>query len=239
MINILIVEDNIRYAVNLMNYINNYNKDIKVCNIAKNGKETLEILNNKNNIDVILLDYKMPFYNGQQILEKINEKDKYDNSIIIISGEAESFVKLRTCKMVYSILYKTAGLDKICEDINNLLENKEFIKKNNLYNEKIKKEILYLGYNISHKGTQYLIKAIEYIALNPDKELAKLEKNVYPIISKRYNTSVHNVKCRINRATTEMYYNCEVEKLKKYFNFCIDSKPRVKTVIDTIISKLF
>lgn len=47
MVNVLIADDNISYAVTLMNYINKNNENIKVCNIAKNGKETLEILNKK------------------------------------------------------------------------------------------------------------------------------------------------------------------------------------------------
>ena len=67
MVNILIADDNIDYAVNLMNYISKENNNIKVCNIAKNGKETLEILNLKDNIDIILLDYKMPIYNGKSL----------------------------------------------------------------------------------------------------------------------------------------------------------------------------
>ena len=76
MINVLIADDNVEYAVNLMNYINEKNENIKICNIAKDGKETLEIMNFKNNIDVVLLDYKMPFYNGKQIMEQIKNKSK-------------------------------------------------------------------------------------------------------------------------------------------------------------------
>lgn len=63
MIKVLIADDNIEFAINLMNYINDNTDNINVCNIAKNGKETLEILNNRNDIDIILLDYKMPIYN--------------------------------------------------------------------------------------------------------------------------------------------------------------------------------
>lgn len=35
-----------------------------------------------------------------------------------------------------------------------------------------------------------------------------------------------------------MYYNCEIEKLKNYFNFDIDIKPKIKTVIETIVRKI-
>lgn len=54
MFNILIADDNINYAISLMNYINQTNKNIKVCNISKDGKETLETLNKKI---VLMLHY--------------------------------------------------------------------------------------------------------------------------------------------------------------------------------------
>lgn len=238
MINVLIADDNIDYAVNLMNYINEKNSNIKVCNIAKNGQETLELLNLKNDIDVILLDYKMPFLNGNQVLDKIIDKEKYSDSFIIISGEIESAIRLRDNEMIHSIINKNMKTEEIIKKINELFEYKESVKQSKILKNKITDEILFLGYDISHKGTQYLIKAIDYIATNPDKELEKLEKNVYPKIASIYNDSVHNVKCRINNSTTIMYYNCEVEKLKKYFCFSTDVKPKVKTVINTIINKI-
>ena len=83
MVNVLIADDNVDYAINLMNYINEKNENIKVCNIAKNGKETLEILNLKDNIDVILLDYKMHFYNGEQVLEKITNKKSMKTLVLL------------------------------------------------------------------------------------------------------------------------------------------------------------
>ncbi len=238
MINVLIADDNIDYAINLMNYINEKNDNIKVCNIAMNGKETLKILNNKNNIDVILLDYKMPFYNGQEVLERILDKEKYEDSFIIISGEIENVITLRENEMIHSIIYKNTKMNDILKKINELLEYKESLKDSRILENKITDEILYLGYDISHKGTQYLIKTIEYIAKNPNNELENLEKNIYPKIARRYNESAHNIKCRINNATTVMYYNCEVAKLKEYFHFNIDTKPKIKTVINTIIRKV-
>lgn len=238
MINVLIVDDNINYAVALMNYINKKNNNIRVCNIAKDGKEALKILNCENNIDVILLDYKIPIYNGEQVLERIKNKNRYNNSFIIISGEIESVVKLRKNEMIHSVIYKTIDINEIIKRINKLFEYKESIKQSKKIENKIIDELLYLGYDISHKGTQYLIKSIHYIASNPNKDLEKLEKNVYTKIGTMYNDSAHNVKCRINSATTVMYCNCEVEKLKRYFRFDIDTKPKVKTIITTIIDKI-
>ena len=87
MINILIADDNLDYATSLMNYINLKNESIRVCNIISDGNNVINFLNNYNNIDVVLLDYKMPSYNGKEILNQINNKIKYKKSFIIISGE--------------------------------------------------------------------------------------------------------------------------------------------------------
>lgn len=70
------------------------------------------------------------------------------------------------------------------------------------------------------------------------KEVSKLERDIYPVLSKKYGESIHNIKCSINRATTSMYYECDVNKLKKYFYFRDDIKPSVKTIIDTIVNKI-
>lgn len=238
MVNILIADDNINYAISLMNIINKQNTNIRVCNIAQDGKQTVEILNNENNIDVILLDFKMPIYDGGQVLDKIKNKSQYENSCIIISGEIDLVKNLNTNKIVSSIIYKTSSINSIMKEINRIVELKEKVKKNKELKNKIIKELLYLEYNISHKGTQYLIKTIEYIALNPNKDLEKLERSVYPRISTIYNDSIHNIKCNINRATTSMYCECEIEKLRSYFQFDKDTKPKVKTVIHTIINKI-
>ena len=126
----------------------------------------------------------------------------------------------------------------ISKNINSIIEEKEKMKKCKMIKDKVMEELLYLGYDISHKGSQYLIKVIEYIVSNSDKNIENLERDVYPQISLLYNTSIHNIRCRINKSTTEMYYNCDIEKLKKYFKFDEDVKPKVKTIIYTIINKI-
>ena len=60
MINILVADDNLYFSMNLINYINKNNESIRVCCIAKDGKEALKMLNEEKNIDIVLLDYKMP-----------------------------------------------------------------------------------------------------------------------------------------------------------------------------------
>ncbi len=232
MTNILIADDNIDYAINLMNYLNENNDIIRVCNIAKDGKETIDILNNKNNIDIILLDYKMPIYTASEVLEMIENKEKYIESCIIISGEYES-IKMQNNKLVHSIVFKSISMEEIKIKILKLVKDKEDINLTN----KIINEILYLGYDISHKGTKYLIDTIKYICLNANS-LDNLEKYVYPKIAIQHQDNICNIKRRINKANTFMYYNCEISRLKGYFKFDQDTKPKIKTVITMVINNI-
>lgn len=240
MINILIADDNIYYAKTLMNIINNENReDIKVTHIAIDGKETLDILKN-NKIDIVLLDLKMPIYDGLYILNKLEEeqKDKYKQSIIIISGEVEMLYKINNQPFVYYAFDKLCSISKIVDKINELVEDKNEEKRKNMIKNKIVKQLQYLNYNLSHKGTQYLIEAILLIYNIGDYDILNLKEDVYPIIAKRYNKSIHNIKCDINKANDYMYRVCKRERVRKYFKFFDDSKPTVKNVIYTILNKI-
>lgn len=233
MVNILIADDNVDYAISLMNYINKQNNKIRVCNIARDGKEAIHMLNTNNDIDIILLDYKMPFYNGKHILDNIQNKDKYIDSCVVISGEIDSIVTLRNNNLVHSVLFKTLSMS----EINNRIIELVTFKENKNIRDKILNELLYLNYDISHKGTQYLVSTIEYIYLN-NTYFDNLERYVYPTIAKLYNDTPNNVKCRINKETDLMYYNCEINKLKNYFHLNFDTKPKVKYVITIIMNNI-
>ena len=86
MVNVLIVDDNLHYAMSLMNFINKKNTNIRVSHISADGNDAINIINNDNNINVILLDLELPKLNGNIVLEKIKNKNRYYKSIIAISG---------------------------------------------------------------------------------------------------------------------------------------------------------
>ncbi len=176
MVNILIADDNISFATSLMNYLNEKNNNVRVCYIAKNGKETLEFLNNKKDIDIVLLDLDMPMLTGIQVLENVEDKRKYEESFIIISGKNDLIKKILSKELIYSIMYKAIDIESIAEKINKLIKNKDKLKSQKSIKEQIVQELLYLGYDISYRGTKYLVSVIEYISLNQNCNTENLKK---------------------------------------------------------------
>lgn len=68
--------------------------------------------------------------------------------------------------------------------------------------------------------------------------MLKLEKEIYPKLSKKYKKTVNNIKTNIINATTIMFYDCESNILENYFGIRENEKPTPKTVVSTIIGNL-
>lgn len=129
MVNVLIADDNWNYARNLMSFINEKSNKVRVTNITINGEETLKVLNGNNLIDIVLLDLKMPIYSGIEVIEKLDreQREKYYNSFIIISGEFELMEdsEIRYNQVVNRILPKTLSMEQIVAQINGLIIERE------------------------------------------------------------------------------------------------------------------
>lgn len=234
MVNILIVDNKIDFAMSLINLLNK-NENIRVCAIAKNANEATKIIKENNNISAILLN--LPIKNVK-FLDSLKNNRKYQKSCIVIYDKRSKICNFINNNSIYTLIDKCEKKEVILSVINEFIYRKMTYKREEKIKNKIFNEISYLGFDITHKGTKYLLDSIEYIILNPEKEVSKLERDIYPVLSKKYGESIHNIKCSINRATTSMYYECDVNKLKKYFYFRDDIKPSVKTIIDTIVNKI-
>lgn len=217
MINILFVEDNFYYSKNLINKVMEENPEVRLFRIITNGKEALEILKNKNSeIDIVLLDLKLPGCNGVNIIRELeaNNYERYKNSIIAISGELSLLSQIITSPYLYTYINKISGFEQIISIINKLIE----LKKKSKYSieENIKNELKKLQYNFAYIGTNYIYESILLIYNKPKYQNMKLEKDIYPILAQKYNTSINNIKTNIINATHEMYFDCKSEILSQY-----------------------
>ena len=238
MLNMLIVEDNPEQCKQIANTISQRIKNVKLYSYLHTIQETLELINN-GEIDFLLLDLKLPDGSGAKIIQYLEHNNilKYQKSIIIVSGQYEMIAKVIHSKYIFDIIYKPVNFEKLILSINNLISLKEINSNLDNLKSKIIAELEQLHYNISHNGTRYLIDAILQVYLmGEDKD--NLNKDIYPIIAHKYNTTINNVKCDILKASNVSFYECENNKFQKYFNLVNTYKPNTKTIIYTILNKI-
>jgi len=77
---ILVVDDDNISVILLTNYLKNIDADFI---IARNGEEAIELFNQNADVDLILMDIKMPKLNGLEATKKIKAK----NPIVKIIAE--------------------------------------------------------------------------------------------------------------------------------------------------------
>ena len=227
MLNVLIADDNIYYVKNLVNFVISKNSNIKIVNIASTGLEVLEAIKENPNIDLILLDLKMPELNGIKTLDKLyNMNLTHYPNILVISGENNLIKKIVNHPLVTDFVNKSDDMITVYNKLLNYEKQLKFSNSKEELSKKISSELIYIGYNPSHLGTQYIKECI-------------LENYLYKQIAFSHGKSFQNVKSNIIKATNFMYAESDMSILKNYFHFNDNKrKPTPKIVISTILSKL-
>lgn len=241
--NILIITKDMNYFKCLMNRIHKDIKNVMICSIASTDKEIAYSLLNYN-IDLVLIDATYEHYKELE-MNKVITKGKLKKSIILISDCEVDEIYIASSKYLYDYVIKSTDLATVIQKTKILVHTKESLEifdrdkvKEALLREKIKKELLYLGYKNSHKGTKYMIDAIYLLATLKEYYDNNLERDIYPIISKKYGKSVNSIRGCIGFATETMTYECEEEKLKEYLDIKEYEKPGGKKIVEVILSKL-
>ncbi|MFG6319153.1 MAG: sporulation initiation factor Spo0A C-terminal domain-containing protein [Clostridia bacterium] len=96
----------------------------------------------------------------------------------------------------------------------------------------------YLNVKIAYKGVKYLIEAIYLLYHFEEYYDCNLEKDIYPLIAKKYCKKASNIKSNINYAVNTLYAECEEEKLLNYLNEYSVYKPSPKRIILSILDNI-
>mgnify|MGYP003571396008 CR=1 FL=1 len=102
----------------------------------------------------------------------------------------------------------------------------------------IQKELRYLGYNPKYYGTKYMMDAIFILYCYGNDIDNNLSKYVYPIISKKYNKTMQNIRCNMINATDLMILECEEIRLMRYLKYFNYSKPGPKKIIEAVLNRI-
>lgn len=235
MLNLLIITDDIDSSLQLLNYISNNTNKIKVHSIVYKIEDGLSILNG-GKIDLVYIKSNQSISSILKTIHNISKlyTEKYKKSFLIVNDQA---INYSNDSYIFNCLASSQNVSKVFEELEKMATEKLLKLNNSVILKKIKKELQYLKYDFSHNGTQYLIDSIMIVYQNIN-DSENLNKNVYPILSKKYNKSINNIKVNISNATNSMFYECDMNILKDYFNFYYDCKPKTKLVIFTILNKI-
>ncbi|NUM35646.1 MAG: sigma-54-dependent Fis family transcriptional regulator [Candidatus Brocadiae bacterium] len=143
MSHILIVDDDhaIRESLEMILLYEDYKVEK-----AKDARDALAYLNKvEGNIDVALLDIKMPGMDGLELLGKV-KKDFPDIAVIMISGNAEIANAVEaTKKGAYDFLEKPLDQDRVLITIRNALKNRKLHQECHTLKQIISQERQILG----------------------------------------------------------------------------------------------
>ncbi len=211
MVKALVISSSIKFLQKLLEELSFYELNIGVAEIATSESEAEEILKERS-YNIIFIDKAMPEMHDKEFLKS------YKKKIILISLKG----------------------DKTMLTLNALNNINSLVKLYDMEKLKVKaaRELEYVGYRIYYTGTQYLIEAIVYMYDSKNNRLDNLQSGIYPIIAKKYNRSVRNVKSSISKATEIMFYESDSKKVEKYFMLDEGVKPTVKQVIFTVINRI-
>ena len=236
MYNLLIIEEDLKFALKISNYISKHFHNIRICSISTTEKEAQDMINS-NISDFIILDLDLIKISINVILASLRATKKdYSKSLITIKNN-DLVPPIIVNSIYFSSHYnRKFEIYKLRSLVQNLLN-----KKNESLEEKIYNELHKINFNFNYIGTKYLVDCISICRtlVNNISEIntINLKTNVFPIIAKKYKTTINCVKTNINRATTNMYYDCNEQYLNEYFNNYSDSKPTLKILIYTVLSK--
>jgi len=249
MLKIMLADDN-REFVELLNEHINLQEDMKVVDVAYNGNEVLALLN-KGLPDVLILDIIMPHMDGLGVLEYIQSNGFLSNypdfKIIMLTAFGEESIAQKAVELgvVYYIL-KPFDIDILIQRIRQVV-NKSVIKiknpldfkKQNL-NASITNLIHEVGVPAHIKGYLYLREAITMVYKELDL-LGSVTKALYPKIAEKYNTTASRVERAIRHAIEVAWNRGNIDSIRKLFGYTIDlekAKPTNSEFIAMLADKL-
>jgi len=257
-IKILIGDDNKDFCIILNEYLNTQ-ADFEVVGIAKDGLEVVDLIESTFP-DVVILDIIMPHLDGLGVLERLNTMrlEKRPKVIVLSAvGQDKITQKALTLGAEYYVV-KPFDMEIFAKRIrecfgmvNNEADRKNYIVPTNVITAPAvttPRELESAITNIIHeigvpahiKGYVYLREAITMVVNNMEL-LSAITKELYPSISRKFNTTPSRVERAIRHAIEVAWGRGRVDVINNLFGYTIHNvkgKPTNSEFIAMIADKL-
>lgn len=250
-IDVVLADDNREFVTLLEEYINSQH-DMQVSGVAYNGNDVLKLLQEQVP-DVLILDIIMPHLDGLAVLEHLQEMKLTPSPKIIMLtafGQEEVTKKAVELGASYYIL-KPFDMDVLAQRIRQMtnLNQPTFVttvksspaamKSRNL-DASITSIIHEIGVPAHIKGYLYLREAITMV-YNDVELLGSITKVLYPDIAKKFNTTASRVERAIRHAIEVAWSRGNLDSISNLFGYTISNtkaKPTNSEFIAMVADKL-
>jgi len=231
-INIIIVDDS-KVFCNIFNDYMLSKKDIIVTGIANNGLEGLRLIEEKKP-DLVILDIIMPGLDGLGVLEKLNTMNLVPfPRIIMLSAFGQETIAQKAISLgAVCYIVKPFDMELLIKKVR---ETSNITTYSDMAEDKINKNqpvdmivqinniIDEIGIPAHLKGCTYVKEAISMVVNNMEL-LSAATDDLYPLISKRHNTTASRVERSINHSIEVTWSNVPLQIINKIFGYSIHYK---------------
>src|SRR5699024_3615020 len=247
-ISVCLVDDN-KELIQLMEDFFDEQEDIRVIGTAHNGRECLEMLEEKEP-DVIVLDIIMPHVDGLAVLNTLKEMDETHKPHVIMLtafGQEEVMKKAVALGASYFIL-KPFDLEHLADQIRQVQGIPSFsLTKRGKKREKkrdleasITNIINEIGVTAHIKEYMYLRESITMV-YNDIELLGSITKVLYPDIAKKFKTTSSRVERAIRHAIEVAWSRGNVDSISALFGYTVSiskAKPTNSEFIAMVADRL-
>ena len=256
-ISVLIADDNKDFCSILSEYLSTQ-EDVDVVGIAKDGLEALDLIDEKSP-DVLVLDIIMPHLDGLGVLEKINTSNlKKFPKTIVLSAVGQDKITQRAINLGADYyVVKPFDFEIFMKRIRQVTGNNnirtEVRKQTDVFSNivpqqntgksleaKITNIIHEIGVPAHIKGYLYLREAIGMV-VDDIELLSAVTKELYPNISKKFNTTPSRVERAIRHAIEVAWSRGKVDTINNLFGYTVHTdkgKPTNSEFIAMVADKL-
>ena len=244
-INLLVVDDN-RSLVEMIKEYFNDNAEIKIAHEAYDGSDAIRLLDSKaEEVDIVLLDLIMPNKDGICVLEHMQKKNINKKTIVLTSYNTQEMIrKVSELGVSYFMLkpFELKDLEKRIKEVSSGIKygGESIDLYHNNLQVSITKTLHELGVPSHIKGYQYIREGISIVYERPEI-VGGITKELYPEISKKFNTTVSRVERAIRHAIEVAWARGEQASVERIFGYTISAakgKPTNSEFIAMIADKL-
>ena len=237
-IKVLVIDNDTLVTKEVCKYFSSH-EVIEVVACKKDGEEALEyILNNKNNIDVIVMDLVIPKLDGLFILGELDKRDIRKNIIITTNFKNDTIMDEANKYGVNYYMLKPINFQSLEKRI---LSLNVYTVSNNMYMEEaVLSDLLHkLGIPSHIRGYQYIREGILIVYKN--KNISYITKDVYPEIANKFNTTPTRVERAIRHAIEVSWNRGDLNLMEDIFGNSLNvnrDKPTNAEYLTTIADRI-